>query len=65
MPKKTFSNAEIVDQLKLLLDHDSNASLLRELEVSKQSLNQFTKQEGITINNKIATALIRELKSKI
>lgn len=64
MTKKVFTNAEIVEQLKELLEHDTSASLMRELEVSKQSLHQFTKQSAITINNKIATALIRELKSK-
>lgn len=63
MSKKVFSNVEIVDQLKSLLGHDTNASLMRELEVSKQSLHQYSQQTGITINNKIVTALIREIKS--
>ncbi|MDQ2077350.1 hypothetical protein [Marinimicrobium sp. ABcell2] len=63
MSKTVFTNQEIVDQLKILLGHETNASLMRELEVSKQSLHQFSQQTGITINNKIATALIREIKS--
>lgn len=63
MSKKVFTNQEIVEQLKVLLGHETNASLMRELEVSKQSLHQFSQQAGITINNKIATALIREVKA--
>jgi len=63
MKKKTYTNSEIAEQLKLILGHDTGASLMRELDVSKQSLHQFCQQSGITINNKIATALILHIKS--
>jgi len=53
-------NKEIVERLLTILGH-SNASLVRALGVSKQSLNQFTKQKGIDINNKIISLLIIEI----
>jgi len=53
-------NKEIVERLLTILGH-TNASLVRELGVSKQSLNQFTKQKGIDINNKIISLLILEI----
>ena len=53
-------NKEIVERLLTILGH-TNASLVRELCVSKQSLNQFAKQKGIDINNKIISLLILEI----
>jgi len=53
-------NKEIVERLLAILGH-SNASLVRKLGVSKQSLNQFAKQQGIDINNKIISLLIIEI----
>jgi len=60
MPK-IFNNEEIVNKLMKLLDHPTKAALLRDLDVSKQSLSQFAKQDGIDINNKIISLLIKKL----
>jgi len=60
MPK-IYTNEEIVEKLLAILRHPTKASLLRDLGVSKQSLSQFAKQQGIDINNKIISRLIDEL----
>jgi len=60
--KKIYSNDEIVDELLMLLDHPTKASLWQELDVSKQSLNQYAKQKGVDINNKIISMLIEKCK---
>jgi hypothetical protein len=64
MNKIVFTNAEIIEETKKLLGLETNTSLQEELEVSKQSLYQFKNREFVDINNKIATALIRELKAR-
>jgi len=57
-----YSNQKIVDKLLEILQHPTKVLLARDLGVSKQSLSQFAKQQGVDINNKIITRLISELK---
>jgi len=62
MTAKIYTNEEIVEKLLAILRHPTKASLLRDLGVSKQSLSQFAKQEGIIdINNRIISFLIDEV----
>jgi len=58
---KILNNEEIVNKMMKLLGHPTKAALLRDLDVSKQSLSQFAKQGGIDINNKIISLLIKKL----
>lgn len=56
-----YSNEQIVEKLLALLQHPSKSSLMRDLGVSKQSISQYARQQGIDINNKIITRLIDTL----
>jgi len=62
MEIETLTNRSILEQLRLILGHDTNSSLARDLDVSKQSLHQFSKQPGVDINNKMLTVLIEHIK---
>jgi len=56
--KDIHSNRDIVEKLKVILGHTTNADLCRDIGVSKQSLNQYENQLGYDINNKMISALI-------
>lgn len=62
--QKTYTNKEIIEELKDVLGHETQLALQEHLEVSKQSIYQFKNQKTIDINNKIATSLIKKLKSE-
>lgn len=63
MIKKILSNEEIIQELMTFRGHDTRAALMRELDITKQSMSQFCKQEAIDINNKIASLLIELIHS--
>lgn len=64
MDNKVLTNAEIISEAKELLDLESDKLLKKSLDISNQSLHQFKGQSGITINNKLASALIRKLRNE-
>ena len=52
-----YNNDEIVEKLIAIFRHTRRTEIIRDLDVSKQSLSQFEKQQGIDINNKIISVL--------
>lgn len=52
---------EIVDRLKKIFDLSTDTQLARYLDITKQSLNNFTSRSGLDINNKIISHLLAKL----